>query len=76
MFADLNNREEVLTFLPKDKDFKFSNKFVQFPRAAIMISEECPENYKQIIYTCQAKGWLQPIAYVPTREFIWEKLKE
>jgi hypothetical protein len=76
MSISVEERDEVLTLLPEDKNFKFSHKFVQFPRAAIMISEDCPENYKSIIYTCQAKGWLQPIAYVPTKEFIWEKLKE
>jgi len=76
MSIGVEDQDEVLTFLPADKNFKFTNKFVQFPRAAIMVSEDCPESYKNIIYTCQAKGWLQPIAYVPTREFIWEKLKE
>lgn len=67
---------EVKTLFPGDVGFKFSNNLVDYPRAAIVITENCPDNYKHIVYTCQAKGWIKPVAYVPTKEYIWETLKE
>lgn len=70
------NPSEVKKLLPEDKGFKFMNDLVEYPRAAIAVTPECPERYRDMIYTCQAKGWITPIAYVPTKEFIWEKLKE
>lgn len=66
---------EVKTLLPEDKGFKFMSELVEYPRAAITVTKECPANYMDIIYTCQAKGWLKPVAYVPTKELIWEELQ-
>ena len=66
---------EVKTLFPEDKGYKFINGMVEYPRAAIVIMENCPENYKHVIYTCQAKGWIKPVAYVPTKELVWEELQ-
>lgn len=65
---------QVKTLFPGDEGYKFTSGMVEYPRAAIVIMENCPENYKNIIYTCQAKGWIKPVAYVPTKEFIWDEL--
>lgn len=66
---------EVKTLLPGDPGFKFTSGLAEYPRAAIVITEDCPANYRDIIYTCQAKGWLKPVAYVPTKELVWEELQ-
>jgi len=70
------SEEEVKALLPGDEYFKFGANFIQWPRAAIQINEECPENYKRIVQTCQMKGWISPIAYVPTKELMWGVLKK
>lgn len=67
---------EVKTLFPGDKGFTFMDNLVEYPRAAIMITEHCPDKYRDIFYTCQAKGWIKPVAYIQTKEYIWEKLKE
>ena len=66
---------EVKKLLPGDDGFKFMSVMVEYPRAAIVITEDCPANYRDIIYTCQAKGWIKPVAYVPTKELVWEELQ-
>lgn len=66
---------EVKKLLPEDKGYKFTSNMVEYPRAAIVVTENCPENYKHVIYTCQAKGWIKPVAYVPTKELVWEELQ-
>ena len=66
---------EVKSLYPGDKDFKFMIDLVEYPRAAVTVTKECPANYRDIIYTCQAKGWIKPIAYVPTKELVWEELQ-
>lgn len=66
---------EVKQLFPGDEGYKFTKGMVEYPRAAIVIMENCPDNYRHIIHTCQAKGWIKPVAYVPTKEFIWEELQ-
>jgi hypothetical protein len=44
------------------------------PRAAIEISQRCPDNYKSLISECVEQGWLVPVAYVKEKELFWEKL--
>jgi len=66
---------EAKMLCPGDDGFKFMKDMVEYPRAAIVIAENCPDNYRHIVYTCQAKGWIKPVAYVPTNEYIWEELQ-
>lgn len=66
---------EVKTLFPGDEGYKFTKDMIEYPRAAIVVTESCPENYKHVIYTCQAKGWIKPVAYVPTKELVWEELQ-
>lgn len=76
MQSSLDDTPDVIATMPGDANFKFSAKFVQYPRAAIGVTKDCPSQYKDLIQTMQHKGWLYPIAYIPSKEFIWAKLKE
>lgn len=66
---------EVKTFIPGDEGFKFMSDLVEYPRAAIVITDECPENLRAQIWIYQRKGYIKPVAYVPTKELIWEELQ-
>ena len=66
---------EVKTLSPGDAGFKFTKGLVEYPRAAIVITDECPDNLKSQIWIYQRKGWIKPIAYVQTKELIWEELQ-
>lgn len=66
---------EVKTLIPGDEGFKFMSDLVEYPRAAIVITDECPENLRAQIWIYQRKGYIKPVAYVPTKELIWEELQ-
>ncbi len=66
---------EVKTVFPGDASFKFTKDMVEYPRAAIFIAEDCPDNLKYQILIYQRKGYIKPVAYVPTKELIWEELQ-
>ena len=76
MYVDVDDADEVIATKPGDHNFKFSTKFVQYPRAAIGVDAKCPSEYKDLIQKMQHHGWIYPIAYIPSREFIWGTLKE
>lgn len=65
---------EVKTLFPGDQGFKFDSDMVEYPRAAIVITEDCPDNLKAQIWIYQRKGYIKPVAYVPTKEYIWDTL--
>lgn len=67
---------EIIATMPGDKNFKFSTQFVEYPRAAIGVAKNCPGEYKDLIQKMQHHGWIYPIAYIPSKEYIWAKLKE
>jgi len=67
--------EAYKSFCPEDKGYKFVKNGVEYPRAVIDVSEKCPYSYRKIVMLCQAKGWIKPIAYVPTYEYMWEELQ-
>ena len=66
---------EIKTLFPGDPGFKFTKDMVEYPRAAIVITEDCPDNLKSQIWIYQRKGYIKPVAYVPTKELIWEELQ-
>jgi len=61
---------------PGDKHFKFTQGLVEWPRAAIKISDTCPRNIQRQISQYMSLGYIKPIAYVPEQTIIWEILKE
>jgi hypothetical protein len=46
------------------------------PRAGLEISNQCPYEYKLILADCIDRGWLKPVAYIKTKELIWEVLEQ
>jgi hypothetical protein len=77
MFNTTEPRYKIKTLKSGDKDFTFSPDGVTLvSRASIVISQRCPENYKDLILECINHGWLKPVAHMKESEFIWEKLGE
>lgn len=46
------------------------------PRAGFEISNDCPNQYKDIISICINMGWLKPVAYVKDNELFWEEFSK
>jgi len=59
---------------PTHPNFQIIDKFTITSRAAIEISNRCPENYKHLILECINHGWIKPIAYVTDEEYMVMKL--
>jgi hypothetical protein len=60
-----------------DDDFTFSpDGITMVPRASLVISQRCPENYRTLILECVNHGWLKPIAHMRETEYTWEMLQK
>ena len=66
----------IKTIRQEDPDFHIDNGIVMAPRAGVEISNDCPRQYKLMIIEALKNGWLQPVAYMKEKEFVWEKLGE
>jgi hypothetical protein len=67
----------IKTLKNSDKDFTFSPDGVTLvSRAAIEISQRCPENYQDLIQECIRHGWVRPVAYMKESELMWETLEK
>jgi hypothetical protein len=60
-----------------DDDFTFSpDGITMVPRASFTISQQCPENYRDLIAECIKHGWLKPVAHMRDEEYTWEMLQK
>jgi hypothetical protein len=65
------------TLRPSDPNFTFSPDGIRLvSRAAIEISQRCPDNYASLIQECINHGWLKPVAYMRESEYTWELLQK
>jgi hypothetical protein len=65
------------TLRPNDPDFTFSPDGIKLvPRAAIEISQRCPNNYASLIAECINHGWLKPVAHMRDTEYTMELLRK
>ena len=66
----------IKTLKSSDQDFTFSHDGIALtPRASIVISQRCPENYKDLILECINHGWIRPVAHMKDTEYFWETLQ-
>lgn len=56
--------------------FLICEGLVMAPRAGFEITNDCPREYKLIINTCLANGWLKPVATVKDNELFWEEFSK
>jgi len=61
-------KSKLRTVKPGDPLFTLNDGFVIAQRAGVEISEQCPREYRLIISTCLANGWLTPVACMTAEE--------
>jgi hypothetical protein len=67
----------VKTLSPGDTDFTFSPDGITLvSRAAIEISQRCPDNYASLLAECINQGWIKPVAYMRDTEYTMELLRK
>jgi hypothetical protein len=75
MIKITNSRYKALR--QSDPDFTFSPDGITLvSRAAIEISQRCPDNYQDLIQECIRHGWLKPVAYMRDTEYTMELLRK
>ena len=71
------SNSRIRALRPSDPDFIFSpDGLTLVSRAAIEISQRCPENYQDLIQECIRHGWLKPVAYMRDTEYTMELLQK
>jgi hypothetical protein len=63
------------TICSGEPDFAFIDGVMLIRRAAIEISDRCPEELKMAIIRGFASGHVKMVANIPEREYLWEKLQ-
>jgi hypothetical protein len=71
----LVKKSNLRTVKPGDPLFTITDGLVMAKRAGFEINKDCPKEYKLIISTCIANGWLMPVATMTTEEQFIETLK-
>ena len=60
----------VKVIRPYDVNYSFTDGISVYRRAALEITDACPDYYKQIILEAHQKGWIVPVVQMPENEFI------
>jgi hypothetical protein len=58
-----------------DPLFYFSSGLSRCSRAALEISESCPQRIREMLLLAAAEGWVRPVAYMPSREHTWMRME-
>ncbi len=70
------SKKKVHKINPSSEYFNIITEFIIYPRAAIHVSQSCPDNYRNLIEECVKHGWIQPVAYMSEREMLFAGLTE
>lgn len=65
----------IKTIRPDDKEWLLNDGWMVSPRAGLEISDECPHEYKLMLYQAINKGWIRPIAYVYGKTLTMDALR-
>lgn len=60
----------IKTIRPGDKMFYIHNGFMTSDRASLEITQQCPQQYVNIIAQCYENGWIKPVAHVTEQEYV------
>jgi hypothetical protein len=69
MYKEYNST--IKTIKSNDRQFFIIDGMMMTPRAGLLISNECPDRYKMIIAECINRGWVEPVANISEREYIF-----
>jgi len=71
------NSKSYRKIYPGEKHFHFSPDGIKLvPRSGIEIIEQCPANIRDTLAYAFAKGYVQPVAYMPDEEYMWHDLRD
>jgi len=71
-----NRTSSVRMITMGEKSFKLTDGYMLFNRAGLVVSRNCPDEYKELLTRAMRLGWIQPVAYVRDSELMWDQLQE
>lgn len=74
MFNIQTKKREIKEVRQGDPNFMLTDGFVQYPRAMIHITPECPLRVREQINWAIAEGYLKTVAHVQGKELTWQEL--
>ena len=76
MAINRHNNPQIRRLTPKDEEFCIISGFAYYPRANMVISDDCPQEFRSMITTAISRGWLTTEAWMKDSEYMWEKLSD
>ena len=73
MFTNKPKRD-IKAIRQSDPDFMLSDGMIQYPRAMLHITPECPQVLRSEIMWAVNNGYLKCVAHVQGKELTWENL--
>ena len=72
------NQSPWINLRPGDTSFRLNDNVSVTDRAAIEITNTCPQSYAEIIAVAIKQQWIQPVAAVPRNDptLMWDRLKK
>jgi hypothetical protein len=67
-------KREIKEVRQGDPSFMLTDGFVNYPRAMIHITPECPQTLRDEIMWAANNGYLKCVAYVQGKELSWQEL--
>ena len=67
-------KREIKEVRQGDPNFMLTDGFVNYPRAMIHITPECPQVLRDEIMWAANNGYLKCVAYVQGKELSWQEL--
>jgi hypothetical protein len=67
-------KREIKEVRQGDPNFTLTDGFVNYPRAMLHITPECPPTLRDEIMWAANNGYLKCVAYVQGKELTWQEL--
>jgi predicted metal-binding protein len=66
--------KKVKTIRSGEDGFWITDGMINYPRAMLHVTPECPHQIAEAIAKASQNGWLKSVAHVYGKELTWEKL--
>jgi len=76
MTFNITNGKPYRKIYRGQRHFTFSPDGIKIvPRACIEVIDRCPTNMVDMLNYAIAKGYIQPVVFMPDEEYMWHDLK-
>lgn len=75
MLSITTQTSKIKTIRKGDPKFMITDGLVVSPRAGFEINQNCPKEYRYIIFECIERGWLKPVAHIHGKELTMDSMR-